>query len=136
MLSFSRWCTAIFLRDRFYFLPFELKAINTFNVDTFEQWLDYTFLMSEMLRSLQGFGNAVSVCDQLYVSSRHERQFDHRHLHRCEWRQTEQPSGKLHEWLVLELPRVERRVDGQDRLGQRLWRMAVHRWDTARNERQ
>lgn len=55
----------------------------------------------------------MSVGDQLHVGSRHERQSNHRHLYRRERREAQQPPGKLYERLVLELPRVERRVDGQ-----------------------
>lgn len=78
----------------------------------------------------------MSVGDQLYVGSRHERQFDHRHVYRPDRRKAQQPPGKLYERFVLELPRVERRLDGQTRLAKGLRGMAVHRRNTAGDQRQ
>lgn len=76
----------------------------------------------------------MSFGDQLHVGSRHQRQPDRGHVHRRERGKTQQPPGQLHERLVLELPRVERRVDGPTRLGQGLRRVAGHRRDPARDE--
>lgn len=86
--------------------------------------------------SLQSIRNTLSIGDELHVGSRYEFESNHWHLHRPIRRETQQSPGKLYQWFVLELSRVERRLDGQTRFTQRLRRMAVYWWHTTGDERQ
>lgn len=67
------------------------------------------------MHSLQSSGHSLPVSNQLHVGSRHQRQSDRRRVHRRKRRETKQSPGQLHKRLMLELSRMERRVDGQAR---------------------
>lgn len=80
-----------------------------------------TFSLTPFNFSLQGAGSAVARGDQPGVGARHQRV-----AHRGQILRHEQQAAGL-ERLDLELPRVERGVDGASRPAQGLRRLAGHR---------